>query len=183
MAWPVILWNRWVGNGRWWKKHLKRWGGRPEFHWVHYQRRIERHPNPILDTNTLLLIVSLSLSLSLSLVRILHPMLYYIRTCTDISICPLHLGSTRPWACRALHATKVSDYKQLSLQLHFDVVAEHCYTRAVSQQTPTDKWQQLQQQGQPAHSSMTLQAYTGTNWPHHSSMVTTVSTRIGNTSS
>ena len=111
------------------------------------------------------------------------PCMYYIRTCTDISICPLHLGSTRPWACRALHATKVSDYKQLSLQLHFDVVAEHCYTRAVSQQTPTDKWQQLQQQGQPAHSSMTLQAYTGTNWPHHSSMVTTVSTRIGNTSS
>ncbi len=47
--------------------------------------------------------------------------MYYIRTCTDISICPLHLGSTRPWACRALHATKVSDYKQLSLQLHFAV--------------------------------------------------------------
>ena len=24
------------------------------------------------------------------------PCMYYIRTCTDISICPLHLGSTRP---------------------------------------------------------------------------------------
>ena len=130
--------------------------------------------------------VNSRLSLSLScLLEYYIPCMYYIRTCTDISICPLHLGSTRPWACRALHATKVSDYKQLHLQLHFDVVAEHCYTRAVLQQTPTDKWQQLQRQGQPAHSSMTLQAYTGTNWPHHyhSSMVTTVSTRIGNTSS
>ena len=41
----------------------------------------------------------LSLSLSLSLSSVLEyyiPCMYYIRTCTDISICPLHLGSTRP---------------------------------------------------------------------------------------
>ena len=60
------------------------------------------------------------------------------------------------------------------------MVAEHCYTRNNTQsKDQKGKWQQHpQQQGQPAHGP---QAYTGTNWPHHSSMVTTVSTRTGST--
>ena len=84
-----------------------------------------------------------------------------------------------------LHYSDLIIALHFSSDLHFDVVAEHCYTRDNTHSIDLQgKWQQHpQQQGQPAHSPMTLQVYTGTNWPHDSSMVTTVRTRIGSTSS
>ena len=80
-----------------------------------------------------------------------------------------------------LHYSDLIIALRFSSDLHFDVVAEHCYTRDNTHSIDLQgKWQQHPQQlGQPAHSPMTLQVYTGTNWPHDSSMVTTVSTRIG----
>ena len=135
--------------------------------------------------------VSMELSLSLSLSRLLlleyTSTLTYIRTCTVIHMstcCHVALLGLAP-SVASLQGQECRVYSELILQLHFDVVAEHCYTRDSTHSTELQsKWQQHpQQQGQPAYSPMTLQAYTGTNWPHHPSMVTTVSTRIGNTSS